>query len=131
MNLTHEYMHHRTGYGLGAGCWIRVYKGAPGDAPVVICEALPGSGGVLTKEAAGYLAAEVIRDHFPDGLPDLERPVLWIEHRPALRRGPANFSLPPFPPSAPRRGGAGFVPRAPLAPPRREPLDPAEVATLT
>ena len=37
MNLTHEYMHHRTGYRLGAGCcWIRIYKGAECDAPVVV-----------------------------------------------------------------------------------------------
>ena len=44
MNLTHEYMHHRTGYRLGAGCcWIRIYKGAECDAPVVVCEELPGS----------------------------------------------------------------------------------------
>jgi hypothetical protein len=131
MNLTHEYMHHRTGYGLGAGYWIRLYKGAPGNAPVVICEALPEAGDALTKEAAGFLAAEVIRDHFPDGLPDLERPMLWVEHRPALRRGPGRYFLHTFPSYAPRLVGAGFVRRVTLGASRREPLDPSEVASLT
>ena len=131
MNLTHEYMHHRTGYGLGAGCWIRIYENAPGDAPVVICEALPEAGSIPTKEAAGYLAAEIIRDHFPDGLPDLERPVLWIEHRPALRRGPGKYFLHTFPTYAPKLIGAGFVRRVTLGISRREPIDPSEVAALT
>ena len=89
------------------------------------------AGNVLTKEAAGYLAAEVIRDHFPDGLPDLERPMLWIEHRPALRRGPGKYFLHTFPAYAPRLVGAGFVRRVTLGASRREPLEPAEVATLT
>ena len=58
MNLTHEYMHHRTGYRLGAGCcWIRIYRGAECDAPVVVCEELPKVGGVATGEVSGYLAA--------------------------------------------------------------------------
>lgn len=131
MNLTHEYMHHRTGYGLGSCCWIRVYKGAGGDAPVVVCEELPEAGGTLSKEAAGYLAAEVIRDHFPDGLPELECPMLWIEHSPARRRGPGKYFLHTFPSYAPRLVGAGFVRRVTLGTSRREPLDPAEVATLT
>lgn len=131
MNLTHEYMHHRTGYGLGSSCWIRVYKGAEGDAPVIVCEALPEVGGALTKEVAGYLAAEVIRDHFPDGLPQLERPMLWIEHRPARRRGPGRYALLTFPSYRPRPAGAGFVRRLTLGTPRREPLTPEEVAVLT
>jgi hypothetical protein len=89
MNLTHEYMHHRTGYRLGAGCcWIKIYKGAECDAPVVVCEELPRVGGVATREVSGYLAAEVVREHFSGGLPDLPRPMLWVEHRPARRRGP-------------------------------------------
>ena len=88
MNLTHEYMHHRTGYRLGAGCcWIKIYKGAECDAPVVVCEELPRVGSVATEGVSGFLAAEVIREHFSDGLPDLPRPLLWIEHRPARRRG--------------------------------------------
>lgn len=131
MNLTNEYIHHRTGYGLGCCCWIRVYKSAGGDAPVVVCEALPEVGGFVTKETTGFLAAEVIRDHFPDGLPDLERPMLWIEHRPALRRGPGKFFLHTFPSYSPRLVGAGFVRRVTLGIPRREAISPAEAAALT
>ncbi len=131
MNLTHEYMHHRTGYGLGSCCWIRVYKGATGDAPVVVCEELPEAGRALTKEAAGHLAAEVIRDHFPEGLPELERPMLWIEHRPARRRGPGKYYLHTFPSYTPRLVGAGFVRRVTLGASRRETLIPSEVEALT
>lgn len=130
MNLTHEYIHHRTGYGLGSCCWIRVYKSAVGDAPVVVCEALPEVGGFVTRETTGFLAAEVIRDHFPDGLPDLERPMLWIEHRPALRRGPGKFFLHTFPSYSPKLVGAGFVRRVTLGTSRREPLSPTEAAAL-
>ncbi|MBA3951329.1 MAG: hypothetical protein H0X57_05545 [Rubrobacter sp.] len=98
---------------------------------MVVCEELPEAGGTLTKEAAGYLAAEVIRDHFPDGLPELERPMLWIEHRPARRRGPGKYFLHTFSSYTPRFVGAGFVRRVTLGTSRREPLGPAEVATLT
>ena len=130
MNLTHEYMHHRTGYGLNAGCWIRIYKGADRDAPVVVCEELPRVGGVTTEEVSGYLAAEVVREHFSDGLLDLPRPLLWIEHRPARRRGPGKYFLHTFPSYRPRTVGAGFVRRVTLGTSHRELIDPAEVAIL-
>src|SRR5215217_4844713 len=93
MNLTHEYMHHRTGYSLGAGCcWIRIYKGADGDAPVVVCEQLPRVGDFATREVSGFLAAEVIREHFSGGLPDPQArtgQVLppHLSHLPAPHRG--------------------------------------------
>jgi hypothetical protein len=78
------------------------------------------------------LAAEVIRDRFASGLPDLPRPVLWIEHRPSRRRrGPGRYTLLSFPTYRPRLEGAGFVRRVTLGPPRREPLTPYEVAILT
>ncbi len=131
MSLTHEYMHQRTGYRLGSGCcWIRVYKGADRDAPVVVCEELPGVGGAATEETSGYLAAEVIREHFAGGLPDLPRPLLWIEHRPARRRGPGRYFLHTFPSYRPRVVGAGFVRRVTLGTSLREPLRPAEVDAL-
>ncbi len=130
MNLTHEYMHHRSGYRFGAGCcWIRVYEGEAGDAPVVICEELAGVGDVA--EMAGQLAAEVILEHFVDGLPDLPRPLLWIEHRPARRRGSGRYTFLTFPTYRPRHLGAGFVRRVTLGAPRREPLCPEEAAILT
>src|SRR5918911_3499503 len=131
MNLTHEYIRHRRGYAFGAGCcWIRVYEGEPGDAPVVICEELPEVGGALVSEMAAQLAAEVILEHFVDGLPDLPRPLLWIEHRPARRRGPGKYFLHTFPSYRPRTVGAGFVRRVTLGTSHREPLAPEEVAIL-
>jgi hypothetical protein len=132
MNLTHEYIRHRRGYAFGAGCcWIRVYEGEPGDAPVVVCEELPRAGGAGLYEMAAQLAAEVILEHFADGLPDLPRPLLWIEHRPARRRGPGRYTLLTFPSYHPRPAGAGFVRRVTLGGPTREPVTPEEVAFLT
>jgi len=132
MNLTHEYIRHRRGYAFGAGCcWIRIYEGEPGDAPVVVCEELPEAGSAGVSEMAAQLAAEVILEHFADGLPDLARPVLWIEHRPARRRGPGRHSLLTFSSYDPRPAGAGFVRRGTLGAPRRDPLTPEEVEILT
>jgi hypothetical protein len=131
MSLTHEYMHQRAGYRLGSGsCWIRIYKSVDHDAPVVVCEALPEVGGMASGEVFGQLAAEVIREHFAGGLPNLPRPLLWIEHRPARRRGPGRYFLHTFPYYSPRSVGAGFVRRVTLGASRREPLDPAEVEAL-
>jgi hypothetical protein len=130
--LKHEYMSHRRGYTFGAGCcWIRVYEGEPGDAPVVVCEELPGAGGAGVSEMSSQLAAEVITEHFADGLPELPRPLLWIEHRPARRRGPGRYALLTFSSYQPRPAGPGFVRRVTLGAPRREPLTPDEVAVLT
>ncbi len=132
MNLTHEYLRHRRGYAFGAGCaWIRVYEGEPDDAPVIICEELPQAGGAGVSEMAAQLAAEVILEHFADGLPDLPRPLLWIEHRPARRRGTGRYTLLTFPFYHPRLAGAGFVRRVTLGASTREPLTPEEVAVLT
>ncbi len=132
MNLTHEYIRHRRGYAFGAGCcWIRVYEGEPDDAPVIICEELPQAGGAGVSEMAAQLAAEVILEHFADGLPDLPRPLLWIEHRPARRRGTGRYTLLTFPSYHPRLAGAGFVRRVTLGASTREPLTPEEVAVLT
>jgi hypothetical protein len=131
MNLTYEYIRHRKGYSFAAGCcWIRIYEGEAGDAPVVVCEELPGLGRAGVAEMAEQLAAEVILEHFADGLPDLPRPLLWIEHRPARRRGPGRYALLTFPSYCPRSVGAGFVRRMSLGAPRREALDPDEVAIL-
>jgi hypothetical protein len=132
MNLTHEYIRHRRGYVFGAGCcWIRIYEGRPGDAPVVVCEELPEVGGALVSDMAAQLAAEVILEHFVDGLPDLPCPLLWIEHRPPRRRGPGRYALLTFPSYRPRPAGAGFVRRVTLGPPSREQLTPEEAAILT
>ena len=132
LSLTREYIHHRQGYRFGAGCcWIRIYEGEAGDAPVVVCEELPGVGAFDVSEMAEYLAAEVIRAYFNRGLPDLPRPLLWIEHRPARRRGPGRYTLLTFPTYRPRGVGVGFIRRSTLGPARREPLTSGEVAALT
>lgn len=134
MKLAREYMHHRSGYRFGSRChWVRIYEGAPGDAPVVVCSPSTENGSADdTAEASGYLAAEVVREFFADGLPDLPRPLLWIEHRPGRRRrAPDRYFLLCFATYRPRPEGPGFVKRVSLGPPEREPLSPEEVALLT
>ena len=132
MDLTAEYIHNRQGYRFGTRCcWVRVYRGEAGDAPVVVCEELR-EGGVFISEMSEYLAAEVIRRHFPEGLPDLPRPLLWIEHRPARRRGPGRYRLVTFGSYEPVSVGAGFVRREKLeVAVHRELLTATEVAALT
>ena len=132
MNLTDEYLHNRQGYRFGTRCcWVRVYRGEAGDAPVVVCEELR-DGGVFVSELSEYLAAEVIRQHFTEGLPDLPRPLLWIEHRPPRRRGPGRYRLVTFSSHEPTLTGAGFVRREKLgAATDRELLTAGEVAALT
>ena len=131
MKPLYDYIHQGECYRYGVGwCRIRIYPGeAAGDAPVVLCSELPEDRGVGMVER---LAAEVIRDRFASGIPDMPRPVLWIEHRPSRRgRGPGRYALLTFPTYRPRLEGAGFVRRVTLGPPHREPLTPREVAILT
>jgi hypothetical protein len=80
---------------------------------------------------AEQLAAEVILEHFTGGLPELPRPLLWVEHRPARRRGPGRYALLTFPSYHPRQMGLGFVRRVTLGAPGRIALSPEEVAILT
>lgn len=128
MALTHEYMKHRSGYSFGVGvCWVRVFTGSPGDAPVVVCEELAGSLDGMSSQ----IAAEVIKEHFDGALPKLPVPLLWIERRPPRRRGPTKYFLLTFPSYEPRPVAAGFVRRLTLGTPRREPLSRREVAVLT
>jgi hypothetical protein len=134
MGLTREYLHHLTGYRLGTGCyWISVYESAPGDAPVVVCSALAGTYGWKTPELAEvsrYLAAEVIEHWLSRSLPDLPRPLLWIERR-ASKRGPDRYYLLDFPCYRPRPERPGFVRAVTLGSPTSEPLTAGEVSTLT
>ena len=129
MGAVYDYIHQGGCYRYGVGwCRIRIYGGSPGDAPVVLCTDLPEDRG---EEMVERLAAEVIRDRFTS-LPDLPRPILWIEHRPSRRgRGPGKYHLLTFPTYKPRLEGAGFVRRVTLGAPRRVELAPREVAVLT
>jgi hypothetical protein len=127
----YDYIHQGGCYRYGVG-WarIRIYPGETGrDAPIVLCSELPENRG---DEMVESLAAEVVRDRFSSGLPDLPRPVLWIEHRPSRRgRGPGRYALLTFPTYRPRLIGVGFVRRVTLGTPRRESLSPREVKILT
>ena len=131
MEPLYDYIHQGGCYRYGVG-WarIRISPGeTAGDAPVILCSELPEDRG---EEMVERLAAEVIRDRFTDSLPDLPRPLLWIEHRPSRRgRGPGRYTLLTFPTYRPRLEGVGFVRRITLGAARREPLTPREVAVLT
>ena len=129
MGAVYDYIHQGGCYRYGVGwCRIRIYGGALGDAPVVLCTDLPEGFGEGMVES---LAAEVIRDRFGT-LPDLPRPLLWIQHHPSRRgRGPGKYHLLTFPGYKPRPEGAGFVRRLTLGPPSRETLTPREVVILT
>jgi len=132
MNLVHDYIHQRRGYRMGVGCCrIRVYRESERDAPVVLCSELPRGGNAELAHLAGYLAAEVVREWFPEGLPNLACPLLWIERRPSRKDGPGRHALLTFPDYTPRPEGAGFVRPITLGVPTREPLTLAEVAILT
>lgn len=133
MGLTREYLHHLSGYGLGACCyWISVYDGEPGDAPVVVCSALESASRRKTaepEEASRYLAAEVIEHGLSRGLPNLPRPLLWIERR---RDAPGDrYYLLDFPGYRPLPTRPGFVRAPALESPARMRLTADEVATLT
>lgn len=131
MTLTHDYIHQRKGYRTGSGCCrVRIFRGAEGDAPVVLCTELPAGGDGELAGIAAALAAEVIREHFPDGLPELPRPMLWIEARKNRRTGRGRYSLLDFPSYEPRTRSAGFVRLLTLGTPSREPLSAGEVAVL-
>jgi hypothetical protein len=127
----YDYIHQGGCYRYGVGwCRIRIYPGeVADDAPVVLCSELPED---RSDEMVERLAAEVVRDRFVPGLPDLPRPVLWIEHRPSRKgRGPGRYMLLTFPTYNPQLEGAGFVRRVTLGAPHREPLTPREVRILT
>jgi hypothetical protein len=100
---------------------------------VVVCSPSAEIGGADdATETSRYLAAEVIHEFFAGGLPDLPRPLLWIEHRPGRRRrGPGKYYLLCFATYRPKPEGLGFVKSMTLGAPEREPLTPEEVAVLT
>lgn len=125
-----EYMKHRSGYAFGAGvCWVKIYRDdRVGDAPLVICERLDGDG--LADEASAHFAAEVVDESFPEGLPDLPRPLLWIERRPSRRGGRGRYFLISFADYRPRPVAAGFNRRLTLGVASRQNISIEEVETL-
>jgi hypothetical protein len=136
--LAHDYVHWLNGFRIGGGaCRVRIYRGeGPKDAPVVICSELP-AGEQQGREAANvmllaeYLAGEVVRDRFPAGLPDLPRPLLWIEQRFTFEDDPQEYLLLTFPFYHPRPAGLGPGGRVMLGTPQRGSISAEEVAVLT
>jgi hypothetical protein len=109
----YDYIHQGAGYRYGVG-WarIRIYAGeSTSDAPVVLCSELPENAGEGMVER---LAAEVVRDRFGDGLPELPRPLLWIEHVPPRRKGARQILPAHLPHVHPSLGGRRL--RPPLHP---------------
>jgi hypothetical protein len=71
----------------------------PGDAPVVICSELPdkpGEPAANIRLLAEQIAGEVVRRHFPTGLPNLPRPLIWIERYLTFEGDPCEFALVDF-----------------------------------
>ena len=102
----------------------------------MICSELP-AGEQQDKEAANvmllaeYLAGEVVRDRFPAGLPDLPRPLLWIEQRFTFEDDPQEYSLLTFTFYHPRPAGLGPGGRVVLGTPQRESISAEVDAILT
>ncbi|TCJ19935.1 hypothetical protein E0L93_03005 [Rubrobacter taiwanensis] len=130
--LARDYICRMEGFRCGGGvCRIRIYRGERlGDAPVVICSELAGEEVANISLLAEYIAGEVICEHFPGGLPDLPRPLIWIEQHFTFEGDPREYSLVSFPFYRPRPDGLGFDRRMVLGTPRRETITAAEVAAL-
>lgn len=112
--------------------WVSVYESESEDAPVVVCSAPASVKSPKTAElgeASRYLAAEVIEYGLSGGLPDLPRPLLWIERRQG-RRGDS-YHLLDFPGYRPRPARPGFVRALALGIPTRVELTADEVTALT
>jgi hypothetical protein len=100
------------GFRLGGGsCRIRIYRGdGPGGAPVVICSELPDEAGepaANVRLLAEHIAGGVVRRHFPGGLPNLPRPLIWIERYLTFEGDPPQFALVDFAFWRPRPAGLG------------------------
>jgi hypothetical protein len=123
------------GFRLGGGwCRIRIYRGdEPGDAPVVICSQLldkPGEPAANIRLLAEHIAGEVVRLHFPGGLPNLPRPLIWIERYLTFEGDPFNFALVDFAFWRPRPAGLGTDGRVALGTARRQPVAGEDVRRL-
>ena len=130
MNLTYEYIRHRRGYSFAAGCcWIRIYEGEAATPPWSSARSCRGRWAGVA-EMAEQLAAEVILEHFTGGLPELPRPLLWVEHRPARRRGPP-LRAPHLPLLSSEANGPGLRAARHSGRPAPRSTFPEEVAILT
>jgi len=133
--LVHDCVLRMEGFRLGGGsCRVRVYRGdAPGDAPVVICSELPddpGEPAANVRLLAEHIAGEVVRRHFPGGLPNLPRPLIWIERYLTFEGDPFEFALVDFGFWSPRPAGLGTDGHVVLGTARRQPIFGEDVRRL-
>jgi hypothetical protein len=133
--IVHDRVLRMEGFRLGGGlCRIRVYRGdEPNDAAVVICSELPDNPGEQAANVrllAEHIAGEVVRRHFPGGLPNLPRPLIWIERYLTFEGDPLEFALVDFAFWHPRPAGLGINGRVALGTARREPITGEDVRRL-
>ena len=133
--IVHDRVLRMEGFRLGGGlCRIRIYRGdEPGDAPVVICSELPDKSGepaANIRLLAEQIAGEVVRRYFPRGLPNLPRPLIWIERYLTFEGDPLEFALVDFAFWCPRPAGLGTDGRVALGSARREPITGEDVRRL-
>jgi len=101
---------------------------------VVICSGLPDKSGepaanirLLAEQIAG---GEVVRRHFPRGLPNLPRPLIWIERYLTFEGDPFEFALVDFAFWRPRPVGVETDGRVALGSARRESITGEDVCRL-
>ena len=133
--IVHDRVLRMDGFRLGGGlCRIRIYRGdEPGDAPVVICSELPDKSGepaANIRLLAEQIAGEVVRRHFPRGLPNLPRPLIWIERYLTFEGDPFEFALVDFAFWRPRPVGVETDGRVALGSACRESITGEDVRRL-
>ncbi|HVA88573.1 MAG TPA: hypothetical protein VNL71_01905 [Chloroflexota bacterium] len=80
MRKTHDYRYQYHGFWRPGGiCRIRVFE-EEDRPPVVLCSELPDNPNTSITNMAEYLAAEIIRAHFPQRFDATDEPIIWIEH---------------------------------------------------
>jgi hypothetical protein len=133
--LIHDSVLRMEGSRMGGGvCRIRIFRSnAPGDAPVVVCSELPdepGEPAANIRLLAEHIAGQVVRRHFPGGVPNLPRPVIWIEQYLTFEGDPLEFALVDFAFWRPRPAGLGTDGHVALGTARRQPISAEDVRGL-
>jgi hypothetical protein len=102
LRKTHDYTYHFTGCdGRGSSCHVEIHEG-DGRPPLILCSAPPARGapGYWPVE---YLAAEVVRRHFPQAFEAIGEPFIWLERCPSEQgAAPAGYVWVTFDSYAPR-----------------------------
>ncbi len=80
MRKTHDSHYQYHGFWRPGGiCRIRIYE-EEDRPPVVLCSELAENTNTSVTNMAEYLAAEIIRAHFPLRFESVEEPIIWIEY---------------------------------------------------